>query len=675
MHDERQRRWRHLDFGAVRVQLRATIAQVWCPRCRRVRTEQVPWARPGARFTRDFEDVIGWLAQRMDKTSVARLMRTSWVSVDQAIRRVVADHLDQERLDGLYRLGIDEISYRKGHHYLTVVADHDTGNVVWVARGRSQASLGEFFDAIGPQRLSQVEAVTMDGSRGFIGAVGQAILNRPDLPGPVPRDRVGHPGPGRGVPSRADAVPDRRTESGQEPQTLGPSPRRTAPRPGEADRRAPGDPAHHPPRTPRPAPRLDPQEELRDLFRIIAPEHAADYLTRWIRQALPTASAPSPGSPTASSTTTNASSTPSSSACPTPASKASTPRSGSSNATATDTTTPTTSPPASTCAAPASASPYPHKVRSRTPVRTFSQAIPQRVPLRQLAIRGPRRLARPPIGPTAPAEPGLVRSAPCRATCWTTISTARLHLALMSRLLDPMHRRYIEALGIGPDARTLEVGFGNDSVSSVARRGGRPSRTRRSCSASTSIYCRPRRAGNLDYLQADIVAGPVDPGTFDLVTARTVLHHVTDVDAAMRNLVTSLAPGGAILLIELRTSFRSASPNRQRCRRFWESWLQWSRERGIDYFLGRTLARRLAALGIDPTASTAPRKRPSTRRFAVGHLLGGHGDRALRSGLVESAALDGRTVDQFLIRCADPTWWTQTIAFTAVHGRSATPAS
>ena len=56
---------------------------------------------------------------------------------------------------------------------------------------------------------------------------------------------------------------------------------------------------------------------------------------------------------------------------------------------------------------------------------------------------------------------------------------------------------------------------------------------------------------NLDYLQADIVAGPVDPGTFDLVTARAVLlYDVADVDTVMTNLVASLAPGGAILLIE-----------------------------------------------------------------------------------------------------------------------------
>jgi hypothetical protein len=70
-----------------------------------VRTEQVPWARPNARHTTDFENVAAWLAQRMDKASIARLLRCSWEAVDAIVTRVVADHLDDARLDRLYRIG------------------------------------------------------------------------------------------------------------------------------------------------------------------------------------------------------------------------------------------------------------------------------------------------------------------------------------------------------------------------------------------------------------------------------------------------------------------------------------------------------------------------------------------------------------------------------------------
>ena len=117
----------------------------------------------GARFTRDFEDVVAWLAQRTDKTTIPRLLRCSWAAVTAITVRVVADHLDDHRLDGLYRIGIDEVAYRKGHRYLTVVADHDRdGAVVWAAEGKSGATLERFYDALGAERTTQLTAASME---------------------------------------------------------------------------------------------------------------------------------------------------------------------------------------------------------------------------------------------------------------------------------------------------------------------------------------------------------------------------------------------------------------------------------------------------------------------------------------------------------------------------------
>lgn len=176
-YDTSRRRWRHLDFGACKMWLEADVHRVNCPACGRVRTEQVPWARAGARFSRDFEDVVAWLAQRMDKTSVARLLRCSWEAVDHVVTRVVAEHIDDSRLDQLYRIGVDEISYKRGHKYLTIVADHDTGRVVWIGRERSKAAFNAFFDELGPQRSSLLQAVTLDASSIYL---------------PVARDRAAH---------------------------------------------------------------------------------------------------------------------------------------------------------------------------------------------------------------------------------------------------------------------------------------------------------------------------------------------------------------------------------------------------------------------------------------------------------------------------------------------------
>src|SRR5437763_5559046 len=176
-------------------------------------------------------------------------------------------------------------------------------------------------------------------------------------------------------------------------------------------------------------------------------------------------------------------------------------------------------------------------------------------------------------------------------------------LALMSQLLDPMHRRYIDALGVvRPGARTLEVGCGNGSISSWLAERVRPGGTAVAVDLDLSLV--DVRASNLESREADIIAGPVDSGTFDLVTARAVLHHVQNAEAAMANMVASLRPGGALLLIEpdfLPVSI--AEPPDVRA--FWDGWLVWSREREINYTIGRTLASRLAALGLMEISGTA----------------------------------------------------------------------
>src|SRR5215475_7236884 len=123
-YDRSRRRWRHVDAAGCRLWLEADIARIACRSCGRVRTEEIPWARPGARHTRDLEHVIAWLAQRTDKTSICQLLRVSWEAVDRIVKHVVAEYLDDARLDNLFNLGVDEISYKRGHQYLTVVANH-----------------------------------------------------------------------------------------------------------------------------------------------------------------------------------------------------------------------------------------------------------------------------------------------------------------------------------------------------------------------------------------------------------------------------------------------------------------------------------------------------------------------------------------------------------------------
>ncbi|ANI39038.1 ISL3 family transposase [Mycolicibacterium vaccae] len=168
-YDRRRRRWRHLDLGTKRLWLIYEIRRLRCPDCG-VITETVPWARPGARFTRDFEDMVLWLAQRADRTTVSTLMRCAWESVTAIINRGVTELLDQRRLQTLYRIGVDEICYRHPHRYLTIIGDHDTGTVIDIQLGRSEESLASFYIQQSHSTLSTITTVSMDVSKAYRGA-------------------------------------------------------------------------------------------------------------------------------------------------------------------------------------------------------------------------------------------------------------------------------------------------------------------------------------------------------------------------------------------------------------------------------------------------------------------------------------------------------------------------
>ena len=139
-----RRRWRALDLGTTLAFVEAEAPRVTCRR-HGVVVCAVPWARHHSRFTRAFEDQAAWLAVNCSKTAVAQLMRVAWRTVGGICERV-ADEAQREvdLLAGLRRIGIDEISHRRGQRYLTVVVDHDSGRLVWAAAGRDRKTVERF---------------------------------------------------------------------------------------------------------------------------------------------------------------------------------------------------------------------------------------------------------------------------------------------------------------------------------------------------------------------------------------------------------------------------------------------------------------------------------------------------------------------------------------------------
>lgn len=159
-----QRRWRTLDLGIIKCWLQADAPRVRC-RTHGVVVAHVPWARHGAGATRVFDDQVAWLATQTSKHAVTELMRVAWRTVGAVITRVWDDvEASTDLLDGLTRIGIDEVSYRRGRLFLIVVIDHDTGRLVWAGPGLSKATLQSFFDQLGPTRRAKISHVTADSA-------------------------------------------------------------------------------------------------------------------------------------------------------------------------------------------------------------------------------------------------------------------------------------------------------------------------------------------------------------------------------------------------------------------------------------------------------------------------------------------------------------------------------
>lgn len=167
------RRWRSLDMGTMKVYLQAAAPRVACPE-HGVVVAHVPWARPGAKHTWAFEDTCAWLAARTALSVLTVLLRVAWRTVAAIVTRVVADGRDtNDLLAGLTQIGIDEIAYRKGQRYLTVIVDHSTGRLVWAAEGRDQKTLGTFFEQLGAQRAALLTHVSCDGAEWIHSLVSQ----------------------------------------------------------------------------------------------------------------------------------------------------------------------------------------------------------------------------------------------------------------------------------------------------------------------------------------------------------------------------------------------------------------------------------------------------------------------------------------------------------------------
>jgi len=159
------RSWRTLDLGVIRVYLKAKAPRVCCPE-HGVVVASVPWARHGSWFSKAFEEQVAWMVLHTTRSVVAEYFRIEWKTVGAIIARVQADKqaIAPNPFDGLINIGIDETSYKKGHKYLTVIVNHDTGSVIWTSKNYGKAVLARFFEGLTEEQRASIKVVTGDGA-------------------------------------------------------------------------------------------------------------------------------------------------------------------------------------------------------------------------------------------------------------------------------------------------------------------------------------------------------------------------------------------------------------------------------------------------------------------------------------------------------------------------------
>lgn len=159
---------------AIPVLFVYSMRRVECPACG-VTVELVPWATGKSQSTDAFVWFAASWAKALTWAEVARRFGSTWDTVFRCVEQAVRWGLEHRDLDGIRSIGVDELAWKKGHKYLTMVYQIDQGRrrLLHIARDRTQASFNSFFDMLGEERSKAIAFVASDMWKAFLNVVRQ----------------------------------------------------------------------------------------------------------------------------------------------------------------------------------------------------------------------------------------------------------------------------------------------------------------------------------------------------------------------------------------------------------------------------------------------------------------------------------------------------------------------
>lgn len=179
--DRRPLRWfRHVPLWGIGVRLAYAPRRVACERCGGIHVEALPWVSGKRQFTQALMVTLATWARILTWQQVATLFGCAWSTVAAAVDEAVAHGLAHRDLSGVTHIGIDEISRKRGHVYVTNVYDLKTRRLLWSGEGRAQATLVAFFEWLGEEATARLEGVCCDMWQPYIDVIKekapQAVL-------------------------------------------------------------------------------------------------------------------------------------------------------------------------------------------------------------------------------------------------------------------------------------------------------------------------------------------------------------------------------------------------------------------------------------------------------------------------------------------------------------------
>ena len=175
-HGQVVRLFRGLPIGGKQVWIELPIQRVGCRQCGLVRQVEVGFAKPRRRYTNSFARYALELSRHMTIKDVALHLGASWDTIKEIQKQDLKRRFSRPKLKHLRQIAIDEISTAKGHRYLTVVLDLESGAVVFVGEGKGADALVPFWKRLRASG-ARIKAVAMDMSRAYIQAVETHLPN------------------------------------------------------------------------------------------------------------------------------------------------------------------------------------------------------------------------------------------------------------------------------------------------------------------------------------------------------------------------------------------------------------------------------------------------------------------------------------------------------------------